>query len=125
MTVRLSIEHDTTSGGLIQNCTVLQLALFFTLACETGGRWSKEVKNYVGALTTHKSEQYTRALRKSMKLAYTRRFWSLLSVAALKGITASVEGIGEIDDSGSFLQMPHFEEVLAGLDIPPEVSRLA
>ena len=82
-------------------------------------------KNFVGALTTHKSEQYPRALRKSMKLAYTRRFWSLLSVAALKGITASVEGIGEIDDSGSFLQMPHFEEVLAGLDIPPEVSRLA
>ena len=98
---------------------------FLTLACETGGRWSKEVKNFVRALTTHKSEQYTRALRKSMKLAYTRRFWSLLSVAALKGITASVEGIGEIDDSGSFLQMPHFEEVLAGLDIPPEVSRLA
>ena len=98
---------------------------FLTLACETGGRWSKEVKNFVGALTTHKSEQYPRALRKSMKLAYTRRFWSLLSVAALKGITASVEGIGEIDDSGSFLQMPHFEEVLAGLDIPPEVSRLA
>ena len=46
-------------------------------------------------------------------------------MAALKGITASVEGIGEIDDSGAFLQMPHFEEVLAGADLPPEVSRLA
>ena len=43
----------------------------------------------------------------------------------MKGIAASVKGIGEIDESGSFLQMPHFEEVLAGLDIPPEVSRLA
>ena len=83
------------------------------------------MKELVGALSTYKSEQYTRALRKSVKLLYTRRFWSLLSVAALKGITASVEGLGEIDDSGSFLQMPHFEEVLAGMDIPPEVSRLA
>ena len=43
----------------------------------------------------------------------------------VKGITASVEGLGEIDDSGTFLQMPHFEEVLAGADIAPEVSRLA
>ena len=62
-----------------------------------------------------------------MKLAYTKRFWSLLSVAAIKSITASVtvEGLGEIDDSGTFLQMPHFEEVLAGADIAPEVSRLA
>ena len=49
----------------------------------------------------------------------------LLSVAAMKGITASVEGLGEIEDSGAFLQMPHFEEVLAGVDLPPEVSRLA
>ena len=101
------------------NCT------FLTLACETGGRWSKEVSDLVGALTTYKSEQYPRALRKSIKLMYTRRFWQLLSVAAMKGITASVEGIGEVDDSGAFLQMPHFEEVLAGVDIAPEVSRLA
>ena len=43
----------------------------------------------------------------------------------MKGIAASVEGIGEVDDSGAFLQMPHFEEVLAGVDIAPEVSRLA
>ena len=98
---------------------------FLTLSCETGGRWSKEVSDLVGALTTYKSEQYTRALRKSIKLLYTRRFWQLLSVAAMKGITASVEGLGEIDDSGAFLQMPHFEEVLAGADLPPEVSRLA
>ena len=46
-------------------------------------------------------------------------------IAKKKGITASVEGLGEIDDSGTFLQMPHFEEVLAGADIAPEVSRLA
>ena len=98
---------------------------FQTLACETGGRWSKEVCHLVRALATHKSAQYSRALQKSMKLAYTKRFWSLLSVAAMKGITASVEGLGEIDDSGTFLQMPHFEEVLAGADIAPEVSRLA
>ncbi len=96
-----------------------------TLACETGGRWSKEVSDLVGALTTYKSEQCSRALQKSTKLLYTRRFWQLLSVAAMKGITASVEGLGEIEDSGAFLQMPHFEEVLAGVDLPPEVSRLA
>ena len=100
--------------------------IFCTLACETGGRWSKEVTTLVRALATHKSEQFSRALQKFMKLAYTKRFWSLLSVAAMiKGITASVEGLGEIDDSGIFLQMPHFEEVLAGADIAPEVSRLA
>ena len=97
---------------------------FVTLACETGGRWSKEVSDLVGALTTYKSEQCSRALQKSTKLLYTRRFWQLLSVAALKGITASLEGLGEIEDSGAFLQMPHFEEVLAGVDLPPEVSRL-
>ena len=98
---------------------------FLTLACETGGRWSQEVSDLVGALTTYKSEQCSRALQKSTKLLYTRRFWQLLSVAAMKGITASVEGLGEIEDSGAFLQMPHFEEVLAGVDLPPEVSRLA
>ena len=98
---------------------------FVTLACETGGRWSKEVSDLVGALTTYKSEQCSRALQKSTKLLYTRRFWQLLSVAAMKGITASLEGLGKIENSGAFLQMPHFEEVLAGVDLPPEVSRLA
>ena len=40
----------------------------------------------------NESEQCSRALQKSTKLLYTRRFWQLLSVAAMKGITASVEG---------------------------------
>ena len=56
---------------------------------------------------------------------YNRRFWALLSVAAMKGIFASIEGVGEIDDSGPLVRAPCLEELLAGLDVPPEVSRLA
>ena len=67
------------------------------------------------------------ALRKSMKLAYTKRFWGIvrLSVAALKGIAASLEGVGEIDDTGTLLRETSLEELLAGTEVPPEVSRLA
>ncbi len=46
-------------------------------------------------------------------------------MAALKGIAASLEGIGEIDDTGALLREPVFEEVLAGCDVPPFASRLA
>ena len=46
-------------------------------------------------------------------------------MAALKGIAASLEGIGEIDDTGALLLEPVLEEVLAGCDVPPFASRLA
>ena len=96
-----------------------------TLACETGGRWSSECVALVRALANARSTQYPPALQKSIKLVVTKRFWGLLSVAALKGIASSVEGIGEISDTGAFQIMPQFEELLAGCEVPPEVSRLA
>ena len=98
---------------------------FLTLACGTGGRWSQECEQLVRGLAKHKGNQYPEALRKSMQLTYTNRFWCLLSVAALKGIAASLEGIGEIDDTGALLREPVLEEVLAGCDVPPYASRLA
>ena len=58
-------------------------------------------------------------------LSYSRRFWGLLSVAAVKGITQSIEGFVEADESGAFRVKPTMEEVLAGAEDVPDVSRLA
>ena len=100
-------------------------AKFLTLACETGGRWSPECIALVRALVAHKSEQAPPALRASAKQVWARRFWGLLSVAAMKGITQSLEGFTEVDDSGAFSVQPSPEELLAGVDVPPAESRVA
>ena len=55
----------------------------------------------------------------------SRRFWGLLSVAAMKGITQSLEGFADADDVGMFRVVPTTEEMLAGMVDVPEVSRLA
>ena len=55
----------------------------------------------------------------------SRRFWELLSVAAMKGITQSLEGFADADDVGMFRVVPTTEEMLAGMVDVPEVSRLA
>ena len=65
------------------------------------------------------------ALRNSVRSTYSRRFWGLLSVAAVKGITQSIEGFVEADESGAFRVKPTMEEVLAGAEDVPDVSRLA
>ena len=42
-----------------------------------------------------------------------------------EGITQSIEGFVEADESGAFCVKPTMEEVLAGTEDVPDVSRLA
>ena len=100
---------------------------FLTCAAETGGRFSPECVGLVRALAKHRSEGAPRMLRKMTRAALIRRFWSLLSVAVVKGIAQSCEAFLEAEesDSGSFLIMPSHAELFSGLDIAPEVSRMA
>ena len=44
--------------------------------------------------------------------------------AAKTRVGAHIEKLIEDSQTGAFFQMPHFGEVLAGVDLPPEVSRL-
>ena len=46
-------------------------------------------------------------------------------MAAMKGITQSLEGFADADDFGAFRVEPTMEEMLAGVVDVPEVSRVA
>ena len=99
---------------------------FLTVACETGGRWSDESVALVRALVACRVQRCpVAALRNSVRAMCSRRFWGLLSVAAMKGITQSLEGFADADDFGMFRVVPTTEEMLAGMVDVPEVSRLA
>ena len=99
--------------------------LFFTCAAETGGRFSDECIQLVRALAKHRSEGAPRMLQKLTHAALLRRFWCLLSVAVVKGIAQSCEAFLEADDYGSFLVTPSHEELFAGVELAPDVSRMA
>ena len=99
---------------------------FITCTTETGGRFCSESVNLVRALVAHRSERAPRMLRKSTQAAISRRFWSLLSVAAIKGIAQSLEPfVGEADYSGAIWVTPSHEEIFAGFEDAPEISRMA
>ncbi len=64
---------------------------FLVLAAATGGRWSPELLEFVRQLARFRAESEPALLRRSYQLAFTRRWWSLLSVALHNSISESLD----------------------------------
>ena len=64
---------------------------FLVIAAGTGGRWSDDCVRLLRKLARFRAESEPPLLRRSMELAFLRRWWSLLSVALHDSIAAALD----------------------------------
>ena len=93
---------------------------FLVLAAGAGGRWHEDCIYLVTALARHRAASEPAVLRRSMQLAFQRRWWSLLSVALHNSIATALDPTLDIAE-GTF-------PVASAIDVwvrdPPAVSSL-
>ena len=93
---------------------------FLVLAAGTGGRRHEDCIHLVTALARHRAASAPAVLRRSMQLAFQRRWWSLLSVALHNSIATALDPTLDIAE-GTF-------PVASAIDVwvrdPPAVSSL-
>ena len=95
---------------------------FLVLACEEGGRWGPDVFRLVKDLVDIKTAPLHPLLRRAAALAYTRRWWSILSIGAQ---TAAIDCILGQDSPVTLPgQDPPLASVFHWADVPPEPSRV-
>ena len=95
---------------------------YVVLACEEGGRWGPDVFKVVDNLVKLKVAPLHKLLRRSLALAYTRRWWSMLAMGAQ---TAAVDGVlGQGSPVLTPQGEPPLASVLAWADVAPEPSRV-
>ena len=96
------------------------LCEFLVLAAGTGGRWHEDCIRLVTALARHRASSEPAVLRRSMRLAYQRCWWSLLSVALHNSIATAFDSSLNIAEGTSL--------VASAIDVwvrdPPAVSSL-
>ena len=98
--------------------------LLITLACEVGGRWSDTCRNTIRQLAAAKARAAPQHLRRSAQLAWSSRWWAMLSVSAQGALAAAI-----LDDAVSVLdghdgQEPALTDVLLDGGGAPASSRL-
>ena len=95
---------------------------FLVLACEEGGRWSPGVYRAVKDSMDLKTAPLHLLLRRSAALAYTKRWWGILSVGAQ---TAAIDWILGQDSPVTLQgQDPSLATVFQWADLAPALSRL-
>ena len=90
-------------AGSCSRCTLL------CLAASTGGRWSSTCLKLVRDLARHRAESEPALLRRSVKLALQRRWWSVLSTARDEAVAASLDPRDFVDEH--YRPMVHVSEV--------------
>ena len=97
----------------------LQYTSVLCIPAGTGGRWYEDCIRLVTALARHRAASEPAILRRSMQLAYQRRWWSLLSVALHNSIATALPTLDIAE--GTF-------PVASAIDVwvrdPPAVSSL-
>ena len=96
---------------------------YVVLACEEGGRWGPDVFEVVDDLVRLKVAPLHPLLRRSAALAYTRRWWSILSMGVQSAAIDCILGQGP--QVWAPRGEPPLAAVLAEADIAPEPSRMA
>ena len=88
------------------------------LGCEVGGRWNREALRLVASLRRFRCRRAPALLRRSAELAWDRRWWGLLSIAAQDALAATlVEGCPAFTTPPGF-DTPHLADVL-DVAVPP------
>ena len=94
------------------------------LACEVGGRWHSTARGMVSRLVEAKTQSVFPILRRAARLAYHRRWWTLLSVALQRTVATNLldhPRLGAMPGAGP---TPKLGEVLQDTWDSPEFSRL-
>ena len=90
-----------------------------------GGRWNTESLNLVHMLAKERSRRAPLLLRRSAELAWTSRWWGLLSVAVQDSLAATLTAEGHLALGGAAgVDDPDLAEVLLGDNGAPADSRL-
>ena len=75
-------------------------AALLCLASSTGGRWNATALGFVRALVLRHAQSQPAVLRRSVELALTRRWWSVLAIARDEAIAASLDPADVVDERG-------------------------
>jgi len=106
--IRLERRKRTTYPELVDS-NRLRLT---TLACETGGRWSKECVTTVRKLANAKARSAREDQQAKLAAAYAKRWWCLLSVAAQNALAASLANDKPRLSDGVDGEEPDWQDVL-------------
>ena len=81
------------------------------LGCEVGGRWDEEALTFVQRLVRIRSRQAPPLLRTAVASAFSRRWWSLLSVAVQDSLVATILGlpVGPLGGCGDTAEPGHVD----------------
>ena len=93
---------------------------FLVLAAGTGGRWHEDCIRLVTALARYRAASEPAVLRRSMQLAFQRRWWSLLSVALHNSIATALDPTLDIAED----TFPVASAIDVWVRDPPAVSSL-
>ena len=93
---------------------------FMVAAASKGGRWSDDLVRLLRELATSRARSEPQLLRNSVRLAYLRRWWSLLSTALHMSIACALDP--RIDSA--FGVFPLADAIDIWARDPPEISSL-
>jgi hypothetical protein len=100
-------------------------AKLMVLASEVGGRWGQDSLQLVCRLAAQKARSAPRLLRRSAELAWSNRWWGLLSVASQDTLAATLSRDGFLALGGpARVDDPDLGEVLVFDTTAPAPSRL-
>ena len=100
-------------------------ARLIVLGCEVGGRWSEEAWQLLGTLAASKCSTAPRLLQKAAKMAWHRRWASLIAVAAQSAVAAALAAPPALDTVAPAEPPPELAHLLGDSALGPGVSRLA
>ena len=108
---KLATYHDLAASN---RCA------FLVLAAGTGGRWSDDLVRLIRELANFRAESESELLRNSVRLAYHRRWWSLLSTALHLSIACALDPSVDL----AFGVFPQADAIDIWARDPPDVSSL-
>ena len=100
-------------------------ARLVVLGCETGGRWDSEAWELLSQLAYSKCQTAPARLRRSARLAWHRRWASMVSIAAQGALAASLASPPALQHLGTDSSAPDLVDVLCQAREGPGFSRLA
>ena len=100
-------------------------ARLVVLGCEVGGRWAEEAWQLLGSLAGAKSSAAPRLLQKAARMAWHRRWASLIAVAVQGAVAAALAAPPALNSTAPAEAPPELAHVLGEGDLPPSRSRLA
>ena len=95
---------------------------YLVLACEEGGRWGPDQYRLLRSLGRTKVASIHPLLRRRAALAYTRRWWSILSIGARTVAADCI--LGRDSPVPTSTTALHLASVLPLLDVGSELSRV-